>query len=119
MEIFRGVFKKSIFIILPAVAVSVYLDWKRVPEGIIIGWLSGILNLRLMTKNVKGLIGSEKARAWILILSATRLILLLTAMGFLIYYKAVNIFGLIFGFTVVFALILIEGMRAGNANKGE
>lgn len=119
MEIFRGVFKKSIFIIPPAVVISAILEWKRVPQGIFIGWLFGILNLRLMTKNVKGLIGSQQATAKILILSATRLILLLTAMGFLIYYKAVNIFGLIFGFTVVFALILIEGMRAGNANKGE
>lgn len=115
MEIFRGVFKKSIFIIPPAIVISVFLEWTRVPQGIFIGWLFGILNLRLMTKNVKGLIGSEKAAAKILILSATRLIILLVAMAFLIYYKAVNIFGLIFGFTVVFALILIEGMGAGNA----
>lgn len=89
------------------------------PHGILAGWLFGILNLRLMTKNVQAFIGSEKATAKILILSVTRLIILLVAMAFLIYYKAVNIFGLIFGFTVVFALILIEGMRAGNANKGE
>jgi len=119
MDIFRGVLKKSIFVILPAVIISVLLDWKLVPQGIILGWLFGILNLRLMTKNVKSLIGSEKATAKILILSAARLIILLAAMAFLIYYKTVNIFGLIFGFTVVFTFILIEGMRAGTANKGE
>lgn len=119
MEIFRGVFKKSIFIIPPAVVISAFLEWKRVPQGIFIGWLFGILNLRLMTKNVKGLIGSQQATAKIVVLSIIRLAVLLAAMAFLIYYKAVNIFGLIFGFTVVFALILIEGMRAGNANKGE
>jgi hypothetical protein len=119
MDIFKGVFKKSVFIILPAVAVSAFLEWKRVPQGIFIGWLFGILNLRMMTKNVKGLIGSEQATAKIVVLSIIRLAVLLTAMGFLLYYKTINIFGLVFGFTVVFALILIEGMKAGKANKGE
>ena len=119
MEIFRGVLKKSIFIILPAAVISAFFEWKRVPHGILAGWLFGILNLRALTKNVQAFIGSEKATSAIVVLSIIRLFVLLTVMALLIYYKIINIFGLIFGFTVVFILILIEGMRAGNANKGE
>lgn len=78
-----------------------------------------MLNLRALTKNVQAFIGSEKATAKIVALSITRLVALLTAMALLIYFKVINIFGLIFGFTVVFALILIEGMRASYTNKGE
>ena len=103
---------------MPAVLISAFFEWKRVPQGILIGWFLGILNLRMMTRNVRGLIGSEKAAAKIVVLSIIRLAILLTAMGFLLYYKTINIFGLVFGFTVVFALILIEGIRAGNTNKG-
>ncbi len=119
MEIFRGVLKKSIFIILPAVIISAFFEWKRVPHGILAGWLFGILNLRALTKNVQAFIGSERATAKIVVLSITRLVALLAAMAFLIYFKVINIFGLIFGLTVVFILILIEGMRVSNANKGE
>lgn len=99
--------------------ISAFFEWKRVPHGIIAGWLFGILNLRLMTKNVHAFIGSERATVKIVFLSITRLVALLTAMAFLIYFKIINIFGLIFGLTVVFILILIEGMRVSNANKGE
>jgi hypothetical protein len=40
-----------------------------------------------------------------------RLLALFAVIFFLIYYKVVNVFGLLFGFTVVFILILIEGAR--------
>lgn len=119
MEIFRGVFKKSIFVILPAIVISAFFESKKVPYGIFAGWLFGILNLRALTKNVQAFIGSDRATAKIVVLSIIRLVALLATMAILIYYKIINIFGLIFGFTVVFTLILIEGMRAGNANKGE
>lgn len=89
------------------------------PHGIIAGWLFGILNLRALTKNVQAFIGSERATAKIVVLSITRLVALLTAMAILIYFKVINIFGLIFGLTVVFILILIEGMIVSKANKGE
>jgi len=115
LEIFRGVLKKSIFVILPAALISAFFEWQRVPHGILAGWLFGILNLRALTKNVQAFIGSERATAAIVALSIIRLVALLTAMALLIYFKVINIFGLIFGLTVVFILILIEGMIVANS----
>ncbi len=111
MEILNRVVKKSVFIMLPAVAVSLIFKWEKVPAGIIAGWFFGILNLRALSRNVEGLIGSGKAPAKIVFLSITRLLALLAAIAILMHFNIINVFGLLFGFTVVFALILLEGLR--------
>jgi hypothetical protein len=116
MELLKGVFKKSIFIILPSAVMSAfYIDPRKVPLGILLGWLFGLMNLRQLTRNVTGLFGSEKATFKLLFLSMTRLLALFAAVTMLVYYQIVNVFGLLFGFTVVFLFILIEGVRAGKS----
>jgi hypothetical protein len=92
------------------VAVSLVFEWEKAPLGIAAGWLLGIINLRNLSRNVEGLIGSDRATAKIVLLSITRLFALFAAVVILIYYKIVNPFGLLFGFTIVFALILFEGL---------
>lgn len=114
MEILKRVIKKSIFIIVPAAILSaVLIEAKRLPLGILLGWLLGILNLKQLTRNVEGLVGSEKATVKLVILSMTRLLALCAAIFFLVYYHVVNVFGLLFGFTVIFVFILIEGAKVG------
>lgn len=75
------------------------------------GWLFGILNLRQLSRNIEGLVGTEKATFKLVFLSMTRLLVLFAAIFLLIYYRVVNVFGLLIGFTVVFVLILIEGAK--------
>jgi hypothetical protein len=60
-------------------------------------------------------VGSEKATLKLVFLSMTRLLVLFAAIFILIYYRIVNIFGLLFGFTVVFVLILVEGAKVGKS----
>jgi len=121
MELIKGVFKKSVFIVLPAAAASAfYMDPRKMPLGILLGWLFGIFNLRQLSRNVQGLFGSDKATVKLVFLSMTRLLSLFVAIIFLVYYRVVDVFGLLFGFTVVFVLILVEGARtAGKDNSGE
>ena len=112
MEILKGVIKKSLFIILPAIVLSAFfMEPRKVPLGIFMGWLFGILNLRQLSRNIEGLVGTEKATFKLVFLSMTRLLVLFTAIFVLIYYRVVNIFGLLAGFTVVFVLILVEGAK--------
>lgn len=116
MEILKRVVRKSIFIVLPAAILSaIFFEPPKLPLGILMGWLFGILNLRQLTRNIEGLVGTEKATLKLVILSMTRLIALFAAIFLLIYYKVVNVFGLLFGFTVVFVLILIEGVKVGKS----
>lgn len=112
MEILKGVVKKSIFIILPAAVLTAFIiEPRKFPLGIIMGWLFGILNLRQLTRNIEGLVGKDKATFKLVFLSMTRLLFLCVAIFALIYYRIVNVFGLLIGFTVVFVLILIEGAK--------
>ena len=118
MDILKGVLKKSIFIILPAMLLAGYfIESRKVPLGIFMGALLGIINLRQLSRNVEGFFGSQSATAKLLFMGMLRLIFLGAAIVALIYYKVVNIFGLLFGFTVVFVLIMVEGFRISKAQK--
>jgi len=112
MEFLKGVTKKGIIIILLLVGVSAIFEWKKLPLGILCGGVLGLLNLKGLVRGVEGFIGTEKATAKMVFLSMTRLFALAVAIFILIYFKIVNVLGLLLGFTAVFILILIEGMRA-------
>ncbi|MBL7031618.1 MAG: hypothetical protein ISR97_00355 [Nitrospira sp.] len=114
MEILKGVLKKSIFIILPSMLlVGYFIEPRKVPLGIFMGALLGLVNLRQLSRNVEGFFGSQGATAKLLITGVLRLLFIATAITALIYYKIVNVFGLLFGFTVVFVLIMVEGFSVG------
>jgi len=113
MEILRRVIKKSLIIILPAAVASAFIEGKKLPLGIVAGGVLGILNLRGLVRNVQGVIGSKHATAKIVFLSMFRLLGLFVAIFILIWFKIINVLGLLFGFTVVFVLILYEGMKVG------
>jgi hypothetical protein len=120
MEILKRVVKKSVFIVLPAAVISAFfIESQKLPLGILTGWLFGILNLRQLTRNIEGLVGSEKATVKLVFLSMIRLLVLFAAIFVLVYYRIVNIFGLLFGFTVVFVFILVEGVKVGKADKSQ
>lgn len=119
MEILKRVLKKSIFIIIPAAALSAYLvEPRKFPLGILMGWIFGLVNLRQLTRNIEGMVGTQSATFKLILLSITRLLALCAAIFLLIYYKVVNVFGLLIGFTVVFVLILIEGAKVGKEQAG-
>jgi len=110
LQFLKGVTKKGIIIILLLAGVSVIFEWKKLPLGILCGGVFGLLNLKGLVRGVEGLLCTEKATAKIVFLSMSRLFALSVAIFILIYFKIINVFGLLLGFTAVFILILIEGM---------
>ncbi|MCK5286695.1 MAG: hypothetical protein KAJ59_02675 [Thermodesulfovibrionia bacterium] len=110
-ELLKRVAQKSIIIIIPVSAVAAFFEWKKLPLGILAGGLFGILNLRGLVRSVEGFLGTAVSTAKILFLNMTRLLILFSALFVLIKFKLINVLGLLFGFTVVFVLILIEGMK--------
>lgn len=113
--ILKGVIKKSIFIILPAVLIAIYFKWDKAPAGIIAGAVFGILNLRGLVRSVERFISSKKMKAIMMVTNIFRLFGLFVVIFVLMYFKMVNPLGLLFGFTVVFILVLTEGMKAANS----
>ncbi len=111
MNLLKRVTRKSLIILLLSAAVSAFYQWSEVPLGIIAGGVFGILNLRGLVIAVEGLVGSERATAMIVFMSMTRLFLLFVSIFILIWFKIINVLGMLFGFTVVFVFILIEGLK--------
>ena len=116
MEILKRVAFKTILIVVPCAAISAFYEWKKLPLGIIAGGLFGILNLRGLVRSVEGFINSNMLSTKLILMSFTRLFILFSAIFILLWFKIINVFGLLFGFTVVFVLILVEGMKVAKSN---
>lgn len=117
MDLIRSIYKKAVIILIPLAVLSSLIEPKKLPAGILVGGILALLNIKGLAWGVEGLIGSEKASAKILFLSQFRLVMLFLVITVLVYLKIVNIFGVLVGLTVVFALVLIEGYRHSKRDR--
>lgn len=111
MDLTRKIFKKSVLILVPLALISALIEWKRLPAGILIGGALGFANIKGLAWGVEGLFGSYKATGKMIFFSMFRLFMLFTALSILVYLRLVNIFGILAGFTVIFALLIMEGLK--------
>jgi hypothetical protein len=98
-------------LLCPLAAASAFIEWKKLPLSIIIGGILGLLNIKALAWSVQGLLGSHKASAKMLFFSQFRLVMLFLVLTMLVYLKLVNIFGILAGFTVVFSMVIIVGLK--------
>ena len=112
MELLKRVIKKSLIIILPVAAASAFFEWKKLPLGIVMGGLFGIFILRGTIKSAEGLVKAESTMVRTAFGSLTRVMILFAAIFVLIWAKIINVIGMLFGFTLVFFLILSEGKKS-------
>lgn len=110
MDLIRNIHKKALFILLPLAAVSALADWKILPFSILFGGALGLLNLRGLAWGVRGLLGEPKANVKMLFFSQFRLVMVFVILALFLYLRLVNPFGILAGFTVVFILVIMEGL---------
>ncbi|MBI5640098.1 MAG: hypothetical protein HZA17_06725 [Nitrospirae bacterium] len=118
MELINRIYKKSLIILLLLAAVSVFIEWKKLPAGVLIGGILGLANIRGLAWGVEGLLGSGKATARMIFFSVFRLTILLVTISLLVYLRLVNIFGILGGLTVVFLMVIFEGLRYAKGMDG-
>ena len=106
----RRVYKQAFITIAASAALSAFFEWKKWPVSIVIGGLLGLANFKAMAWGVEGLIGTYKASGKLLFFSIFRLLLLIGILAALLSLKLVNILGVLVGFTVVFVVIVKEGL---------
>lgn len=111
MNLVKRTFKQSVIILLPLSILSAFIEWKKLPLSILIGGILGLVNLRSLARGVEGLIGTYRPTGKLVIFSLLRLTILACILTILLFYRLVNPFGLLIGFTVVFISILKEGLR--------
>lgn len=112
MTLLNRIYKRAVFILLPLALLSAFIEWKRLPLSILIGGILGLINLRGLARGVYSLIGTDRPTAKIVISTMLRLGFLAVVLILLFASKVVNVFGILIGFTVVFVLIMTEGLRA-------
>src|SRR4030065_1052542 len=106
----KKIYKQSIIILIPLAVLSAFIEWPKLPLGILVGGILGLVNLRGLAKGVQGLTGTYRPTGKLVIFSLFRLAILAIVLGILIISKKVNVFGILIGFTVVFISILREGL---------
>ncbi len=98
-------------LLIPAALAAAFMEWWRLPAGVLAGGLLALINFRGLVRGVRGLLGGGGAMGRMIFLSQFRLVLLFVVLGLIVYLKLVNIFGILAGFTIVFAVVLVEGYR--------
>ena len=111
MILLKRIYKRAIIILILLALLSAFIEWKKLPYSILIGGILGLINLRGLVKGVYNLIGSYRPTAKIVISTILRLGLLAVVLILLFALKIVNVFGILIGFSVVFVLIIAEGLR--------
>jgi hypothetical protein len=120
MEIMiKRINKQSAVILLPLSLVSFFFtDW-RFALSILIGGLVGAVNLKGLVWSVNALFGMERASGKIVFLSIFRLLVVFCILIVLAAFKVINPVSLLIGLTVVFIIILKEGLLAARNKKWE
>lgn len=111
MVLLKRIYKRAVFILLPLALLSAFIEWKKLPMSILIGGILGLINLRGLARGVYSIVGTYRPSAKIVISTILRLGFLAVVLILLFALKVVNVFGILIGFTVVFILIMTEGLR--------
>jgi hypothetical protein len=111
MNLTRDLARNSVFILIPAAIISAFLPWQDLPFSILIGGLLGILNVKALAWSIEGILGTSHTNAKMLFFAQFRFVMLIFIVTALAYLKLVTIPGLMAGFSVVFAQVLITGLK--------
>ncbi|MCE5312141.1 MAG: hypothetical protein LLF86_03205 [Nitrospiraceae bacterium] len=80
--------------------------------SILLSGALGILNFRGIVWGAKSLIGGDKAQLKMLVLSMFKLLVMFSILLILVIFKLINLFGVLIGFTIVFVVMVKEGLIA-------
>lgn len=111
MELIKKIHRNSLIALIPVALLSALIEWKKLPVSILAGGILGLVNIRGLAWGVEGLLGTYKANSKMIFFSTFRLFALCLIIAMLVYLKLVNIFGILMGFTVIFTMLIIEGLK--------
>ena len=106
-----------IFLIITAtvttiiVAATAVADWRKFPHSVLIGGLLGLANFKGLAWGLKDFAVLQRPSGKLIFWSMVRFFILALILVVLALLKLINFVGILIGLTVVFALILKEGLR--------
>ncbi|MDA8326367.1 MAG: ATP synthase subunit I [Nitrospiraceae bacterium] len=95
---------------------KMWVDWKMA-GGVFVGGMLALANLRGLVWGVTGLLGTQKATTKLVFFSAFRFMLIVIILLALLKMGLINPIGVFIGLTVVFTVLVIEGLREAGRQK--
>jgi len=92
-------------------ALTEITDWRKMPHSVLIGGLLGLANLKGLAWGLKDFATLHRPSGKLIFWSMLRFFVLAFIFIALALLKLIDFFGILIGFTVVFVLILKEGLR--------
>jgi len=93
------------------VAATAVADWRKFPHSVLIGGLLGLANFKGLAWGLKDFAVLQRPSGKLIFWSMVRFFILAVILVVLALLKLINFVGILIGLTVVFALILKEGLR--------
>ena len=93
-------------------ALATTADWRKLPHSVLIGGLLALANFKGLAWGLKDFATLQRPSGKLIFWSMVRFFVLSAILIVLALLKLINFFGVLIGLTVVFVLILKEGLRA-------
>ncbi|MBS1233115.1 MAG: hypothetical protein H6R42_769 [Nitrospirae bacterium] len=106
----KRIYKQGGIILLCLAVASAYFDWKKLPLSILIGGLLGLANLKGLAWGLRDF-AATRPTGRVIFLSIVRFFVIGLILFIMALLNLINFIGILIGFTVVFVLILKEGLR--------
>jgi len=118
VKMIKRINRQAVLILIPMSILSAFIEWRRLPLSILTGGALALVNLKGIQWGVLGLTNPEAVRGAagkLLFFSMFRLLIVFIILAVLLCLRLINVFGALTGLTVVFVLVLKEGL--GEARK--
>ncbi len=101
----------SVIILLPvSLGLLFMFDW-RASLSILLGGFFAVLNFMGVIWGVESVMSLEKGKSKMIFMTFFRLLVLFSILLILLIFNVINIAAIAFGLSVVFMLILLEGLK--------
>lgn len=92
-------------------ALTAIADWRKLPHSVLIGGLLALANFKGLAWGLKDFATLQRPSGKLVFWSMVRFFILSLILILLAILKLINFVGILIGLTVVFALIIKEGLR--------
>lgn len=118
INLIKRIHRQSLIFLIVAAAITTLIaaltditDWRKMPHSVLIGGLLGLANLKGLAWGLKDFATLHRPSGKLIFWSMLRFFVLAFILIALALLKLIDFFGILIGFTVVFVLILKEGLR--------
>jgi hypothetical protein len=126
INLIKRIHRQALIFLIIAAAITTLIaaltditDWRKMPHSVLIGGLLGLANLKGLAWGLKDFATLHRPSGKLIFWSMARFFILALILIVLAVLKLINFFGILIGFTVVFVLILKEGLRIAKDSSGK